>query len=107
MTLDQSRPPPRREACAAASSLLPFVRHPRQRFARALFAGMGATIADLATLVVLVSLLGLSPKGANVPALIVGGAVSFFANRHWVFRASGGSLPLQALSYVLVEIGAL
>jgi putative flippase GtrA len=77
------------------------------RFLRALLAGGAATIVDMVVLALLVSAAGVSPRLANVPALIVGGVVSFFANRHWVFRARHGPLPEQATLYVLVELVAL
>jgi len=58
-------------------------------------------------LAVLVSLVGLSPRVASVPALVVGGVVNFLGNRHFAFRASGGSLVRQALLYTVVEVAAL
>jgi putative flippase GtrA len=77
------------------------------RFVRSLLAGGLATAADLATLFVLVSLLHLPPREANVPALLAGAAVQFFANRHFVFRARDGSLARQAMLFVVVETMAL
>lgn len=76
---------------------------------RAFLAGAAATIVDLGVLMLLVAAPGLhvAPRIASVPALIAGGIVSFFANRHWVFRARAGSLTVQAALYVLVEIIAL
>lgn len=77
------------------------------RFVRSLFAGGMATLADLATLFVLVSIFHVAPSDANVPALLAGAAVQFFANRHFVFRAHEGSIAKQALLFVLVESVAL
>lgn len=77
------------------------------RFLRALLAGAAATLVDLAVLAVLVSVFGLDPRTANVPALLAGGAAQFFANRGFVFRATGGGLARQALSFALVEGVAL
>lgn len=77
------------------------------RLLRAFLAGGAATLADLAVLTVLVSLLGLSPRLANLPALAAGGVVNFLGNRHFAFRASRGSLAKQATLYTLVEIVAL
>jgi len=75
---------------------------------RAFLAGGAATIVDLAALTFFVSVLQMSPRVASVPALIAGGVVSFFANRHWVFRgARAGSLPTQVAAYTIVEIVAL
>jgi len=74
---------------------------------RAILAGGAATLVDLAVLFVLVSGLGLAPRIANVPSLLVGAMVGFFANRHFVFRAREGSLPRQAVLYVIVEVLSL
>ena len=77
------------------------------RFLRALFAGGAATATDLAILSVLVSLLHVDPRAANVPALVAGGVVQFFANRRFVFRADGRGLARQASLFVVVETIAL
>lgn len=77
------------------------------RLLRSLLAGGMATVADLATLGLLVSVLHFEPRAANVPALLAGAAVQFFANRHFVFRAGEGSLAKQAMLFVLVEAIAL
>lgn len=77
------------------------------RFLRSLFAGGMATLADLATLALLVSVLHLEPRAANVPALLAGAAVQFFTNRHFVFRAREGSIAKQAMLFFLVEAIAL
>ena len=74
---------------------------------RALLAGGAATLADIAVLALLVSLVGLSPRVASIPALAVGGVVNFLGNRHFAFRASRGSLARQAVLYALVELAAL
>jgi len=77
------------------------------KLVRAFLAGGAATIVDLVVLTILIAALGWPARVANVPALLVGGGVSFFANRHWVFRAREGSLSRQATLYVLVELVAL
>lgn len=77
------------------------------RIVRALLAGAGATLTDLAVLALLVSVAGVPPLVANIPALVAGGVVSFFGNRHFVFRARAGSLERQAALYVVVELVAL
>ena len=74
---------------------------------RSLLAGGAATAVDLLTLALLVSLFHMDPRAANVPALVAGGIVSFFGNRHFAFRAADGSVAKQALGYVAVEIVAL
>ena len=77
------------------------------RILRALLAGGAATLADVAVLAVLVSLVGLAPRMASVPALLVGGLVNFVGNRHFAFRAARGSLARQAVLYAIVELAAL
>ena len=77
------------------------------RYLRALLAGAAATTTDLATLAVLVSLLHVDPRVANVPALVAGGVVQFFANRRFVFRSDGRGLARQAALFVVVEAIAL
>ena len=77
------------------------------RVLRALLAGGAATFADLAVLALLVSLLGVAPRVASIPALVVGGVVNFLGNRHFAFRAARGSLARQAVLYTIVELAAL
>lgn len=74
---------------------------------RAGAAGLAATAADLATLAVLVSVLHLDARLANVPALLVGGVVNFLGNRHFAFRARSGHVGKQAAGYTAVELVAL
>ena len=77
------------------------------RLVRAGGAGLMATLADLAVLTVLVSGFHLDPKVASFPALLVGGLVNFFANRHFAFKAASGHAGKQALGYTAVELVAL
>jgi putative flippase GtrA len=77
------------------------------RVLRALLAGGAATLADVAVLALLVSVVGLAPRTASIPALGSGGIVNFLGNRHFAFRASRGSLAKQAVLYTLVELAAL
>ena len=77
------------------------------RVLRALLAGGAATLADIAILALLVSVVGLSPRVASIPALAIGGIVNFLGNRHFAFRASHGSLARQAILYAVVELAAL
>lgn len=77
------------------------------RILRALLAGGAATLADLAVLALLVSALGVAPRVASIPALVVGGVVNFLGNRHFAFRATRGSLVKQAALYTVVELAAL
>jgi putative flippase GtrA len=75
--------------------------------ARAGLAGGAATLADLAVLSMLVSVLHVDARVANVPALLVGGVVNFVGNRHFAFRATRGSLTRQVVLYTAVEVVAL
>ncbi len=75
--------------------------------ARSALAGGAATLADLAVLFLGVSAFGLSARLASLPALVAGGVVNFYGNRHFAFRAQGGSLSRQASLYALTEIIAL
>jgi putative flippase GtrA len=77
------------------------------RILRALLAGGAATLADVAVLALLVSVVGVDPRVASIPALIVGGIVNFVGNRHFAFRAAEGSLARQAVLYAVVELAAL
>lgn len=74
---------------------------------RAGVAGLAATGSDLAALAILVSVLHVDPRIANIPALLVGGVVNFIGNRHFAFQAREGSLVRQAVLYTLVEVFAL
>jgi putative flippase GtrA len=77
------------------------------RVLRAFLAGGAATLADVAVLAVLVSVIGLAPRVASIPALLAGGVVNFLGNRHFAFRATEGSLARQAVLYTMVELAAL
>ena len=77
------------------------------RLVRAGGAGLVATLADLFVLTVLVSGFHVDPKIASFPALLVGGTVNFFANRHFAFKAASGHAGKQAVGYTAVEIVAL
>jgi putative flippase GtrA len=77
------------------------------RILRSLLAGGAATIADVAVLALLVSVVGLSPRVASIPALLAGGVVNFVGNRHFAFRAAQGSLARQVALYAAVEVAAL
>jgi putative flippase GtrA len=74
---------------------------------RAGVAGLAATGSDVATLAILVSVLHVDARVANVPALVVGGIVNFVGNRHFAFRAQDGDVGKQAAGYTAVELVAL
>lgn len=72
-------------------------------FARSALAGGAATLVDLGVIAVSVGLFHLSPRTANVPALLAGAVVQFFGNRCFAFRAQGGSLSRQVGLFALAE----
>ena len=74
---------------------------------RAGVAGAAATGSDLAALAILVSVLHVDPRIANIPALVVGGVVNFVGNRYFAFRAQNGHVGKQAVGYTAVELVAL
>jgi putative flippase GtrA len=82
----------------------------RQTLTRSAIVGIAATLADLATLTILVSILGLRPEAANLPALLVGVLTQFVGNKYYAF-ANGAcdarSLARQGTRFILVEAGAL
>ena len=77
------------------------------RLLRAGIAGVAATAADLGALALLVSVLHVDARVANVPALVVGGVVNFVGNRHFAFRAKDGDVGKQVAGYTAVEVVAL
>jgi putative flippase GtrA len=77
------------------------------RLVRAGIAGVAATLVDVGTLALLVSVLHWDARAASLPALVAGGVANFVGNRHFAFRAARGSLAKQAVLYTLVELIAL
>lgn len=75
------------------------------RFARLLAASSAATLADVATLLAVVTLCGLAPGPASVVGCLVGGGVNFAINRAWVFRGRRGPWLLQAMRYGVIVVG--
>jgi putative flippase GtrA len=67
--------------------------------------GLAATLADLATLALLVGAIGAAPELASVPALVVGNLVMFFAQKRLAFGARGAAAKHEALRFVLVQAG--
>jgi len=74
---------------------------------RSAIIGIAATGIDLLALAVAVSLCGISPLVANVPALVLGMAVQFVGNKYWAFRDPSPRLARQLGLFSLVEVGAL
>jgi putative flippase GtrA len=73
------------------------------RFARSAMVGGAATVTDFVALVLLVEVAGLTPRAANVPALVAGALVQFLGNRHFTFRAAGGAWGRQAARFAVAE----
>jgi putative flippase GtrA len=70
--------------------------------------GLVATAMDLTVLGVLTHGLGVHPRTASWPALLVGGLVNFGGNRRFVFRAKNPhDLPRQAVLFTFVELLSL
>jgi putative flippase GtrA len=75
--------------------------------AKSMLAGGAATVVDLGALALMVSVLGIAPRVASIPALALAGTVSFAGNRHFAFRAAGGDPARQAKLFVLVHLATL
>jgi putative flippase GtrA len=76
-------------------------------FTRSALAGGAATVVDLGVIAFAVGALHLSPRAANLPALLAGAVVQFVGNRHFAFRARSGPLGRQLALFALTEAGAL
>ncbi len=76
-------------------------------FTRSALVGATASLSDLAVVAFAVGALHLSPRAANLPALLLGAAVQFVGNRLFAFRASAGALRRQLALFALAEAGAL
>ena len=70
---------------------------------RSALVGVAATLADLGALFVMVTLLGISPRVASIPALLFGAAVQFVGQRSFAFRATGGNAVGQAIRFAGVH----
>lgn len=70
-----------------------------------MLAGVVVTLVDLGALALLVQWVGLTPRQANLPSLILGSMVQFFSHRHLVFLgALKGQFSRQASLFVVSEI---
>ncbi|MGZ5967377.1 MAG: GtrA family protein [Polyangiales bacterium] len=78
-----------------------------KKLLRSLLAGGAATFADLLVLLLAIHVLHLDARIASIPALVAGGVVSFFGNRHFAFRAGAGDVRKQAFLYTATEVVAL
>lgn len=70
---------------------------------RSMLAGGAATIVDLGTLFLLVDVLGIAPRVASVPALLLAGSVMFFGNRRFAFRATSSDPVRQLVRFAGVQ----
>jgi putative flippase GtrA len=68
--------------------------------------GGAATAVDLVSLILLVELLRLDPRWANVPALTLGLAVQFVGNKFFAFQDRRPDYLRQGSLFLLVEAGA-
>jgi len=71
---------------------------------RSVVVGLCATAGDISLLTLLVKGFGLTPQVANVPCLFLGSNIQFWGQRHFVFKASKGSLLKQAAGFASIEI---
>lgn len=75
--------------------------------ARSMLASGAATVVDLASLFVMVTLLGISPRVASIPALLLAATVQFTAQRRFAFRATTRSTLAQAMRFVPIHATTL
>ena len=71
--------------------------------ARSLAASGTATVTDLGTLALLVSVAHVPARVASVPALVLAGVVNFVANRRFAFGVRGGRVRRDALAFAAVQ----
>ncbi|MBI4822262.1 MAG: GtrA family protein [Deltaproteobacteria bacterium] len=69
--------------------------------------GALATLFDLGILTLAISGLGWSARIANVPALLVGGAIQLVGNKLFAFRDRSPRWVEQGIGFVAVELVAL
>lgn len=68
-------------------------------------AGVLATVADLGSLWVLVSLAGIAPVPARVSALVLGSIVMFLGQKYFVFDARQAStLGRETVLYAIIQV---
>jgi dolichol-phosphate mannosyltransferase len=85
------------------------MRRPANWFQLVRFAIVGATgyVINLAVYVVLVSMADIHYLPAAVLAFCVAVTNNFLLNRHWTFKATGGSAAFQAPRFLVVSLVAL
>src|SRR3954467_4203862 len=77
------------------------------RLLRSGAAGAVATGVDLATLTAMVSLAGMTPRTANVPALVLGAVVMFVGQKYFAFGSRGGALGRELALFAAVQVVGL
>jgi putative flippase GtrA len=85
------------------------IRALAMRLVRSGGAGILATVADVGTLTLLVSVFGMTPVIAGIPSLIFGSIVMFLGQKYFVFaQRSVTTLGREAVLYTIVQaIGIL
>ena len=68
--------------------------------------GIAATGTNLALLAILVEVVHLTPRLANVPSLLAGAIVNFIGNRKYAFHAETGNVHNQLRKFMIVEVGS-
>lgn len=104
---DPREPRPRRLGTPLANPLGLMRRAPWHTPLTSVAVGALATLVDLVALGVAVEQLGVDPRIANVPALLLGLLVQFFGNKFWAFQDHSRAWLRQGGAFVLVEAGAL
>src|SRR5690242_16136288 len=77
------------------------------RLLRSAAGGGVATVVDLCTLTTLVSVFGVAPRAASVPALLLGAITMFVTQKLFAFRSSGGPVLGELIRFALVQAATL
>ena len=80
------------------------VRHVLLRLARSAGAGAVSTLVDLASITILVELLHVSKRAANVPALTLGAITMFVGQKYFAFRAAG-DVRKEIVLFAGIQVG--
>lgn len=80
------------------------VRDVLYRLARSAGAGAVATVVDLASITILVEVLHVSKRAANVPALTLGAITMFVGQKYFAFRAAG-DVKKEIAFFTAVQVG--
>jgi putative flippase GtrA len=77
------------------------------RLVRSGGAGALAAGTDLATLTLLVQMVGVAPRVASIPALTLGAVVMFFGQKYLAFQSGGKPSARELFLFALVQAGGL